>query len=274
MVLIGFLFVTFFLYFFQPFGLRTDPEHPGRMFQICLEYGLVTMIMLLVWGLGTRLLPYLFQEEKWQVWKEILANLVVMTLIAMANLIYTHFRYDAPLSWRLVWKWQIVTWGVGIFPTLYGVFHKQLRLMQRFSMEASFLSEKMDRQPEYLSNQPAQSLPHITLQGENQGENLDLTTNQIYYLAAADNYVQVFYLEKEQLKNRMLRTTLKKMEDALAVYPQFFRCHRTYLVNLDKVQQVCGNAQGYRLQLTGLHETVPVSRNLNGVIQSRLGPRE
>ena len=83
--------------------------------------------------------------------------------------------------------------------------------------------------------------------------------------------MQVFYVQDGQLKNRMLRTTLKKMEDALAEHSQFFRCHRTYLVNLEKVQRVSGNAQGYRLHLEALEETVPVSRNLNEVIQQRFG---
>ncbi len=142
--------------------------------------------------------------------------------------------------------------------------------MQRFSAEASQLSEKIDQQHNKALVLNPQAQPAIHLQGENQGENLTLTTDQLYYLAAADNYVQVFYADQAQVKNRMLRTTLKKMEDALAAHPQFFRCHRTYLVNLDKVLQVSGNAQGYRLQLMDQQETIPVSRNLNDVIQKRM----
>ncbi|MEO6039697.1 MAG: LytTR family DNA-binding domain-containing protein [Saprospiraceae bacterium] len=267
MALIGFLFVTLFLFFFRPFGLQPDPEQSGQWFRICVEYGAVTLVTLFAWGWATRALPAIFQEEKWRVWKEILSNLVLVSLIAIANLVYTHFRYDVPLSWRTVWSWQIVTWGVGIFPTLYGIFHKQLRMMQRYATEARSLSAGIG-QPQDTS--PSESLP-ITLQGENQGERLIVTVDQIYYLAAADNYVQVFYREKELFKNRMLRSTLKKMEDALVGHPQFFRCHRTFLVNLDKVAQVSGNAQGYRLHLVDLEETVPVSRNLNVVIQQRFG---
>lgn len=271
MALVGFLFVTFFLFFFQPFGVKTEPGQSALWFRVCLEYGSVTFVTLLAWGWMTRQLPHIFREEKWNVGWEILANLLVVTLIALANLLYTHFRYAMPLNWRTVWNWQLVTWGVGIFPTMYGVFRKQLWLMQRYKSEAVSLSEKIDQQHIRSGNEEAPAPPQVVLQGDNQGEMLQLPTAQIYYLAAADNYVQVFYFENGQLKSRMLRTTLKKMEDALSDYPQFFRCHRTYLVNLDKVQQVSGNAQGYRLQLADLSETVPVSRNLNAVIQSRLG---
>ncbi len=272
MALVGFLFVTFFLFFFEPFGVKTEPGQSGVWFRICVEYGSVTFVTLLAWGWITQLLPHIFQEEKWNVGKEIVANLLLVTLIALANLFYTHFRYGMPLNGRTVWNWQLITWGVGIFPTLYGVFRKQMRLMQRYQTEAVSLSEKIDHQQQDRSGSPvAASLPQVVLQGDNQGEMLRLPADQIHYLAAADNYVQVFYFENGLMKSRILRTTLKKMEDALADHPQFFRCHRTYLINLDKVQQVSGNAQGYRLQLQGLEETVPVSRNLNAVIQSRFG---
>jgi len=268
MAVVGFLFVTFFLYFFQPFGLHPNAENSKRWFGICLGYGLVTLVVLLLSGAFTRILPGIYQEEKWTVWKEILQSMWIVTLIAMANLIYTHFQYGAPLDWRRIGNWEIITLGVGIFPMMYGVFHKQYYLTKRYSAEASSLSQKID----HHEHTAATTIPssRVILQGDNQGETLHLAADDVQYLAAADNYVQVFYLENGELKNRMLRTTLKKMEDALSDYPQFFRCHRTYLVNLNKVQQVSGNAQGYRLQLASQAETVPVSRNLNGIIQSRL----
>ena len=60
------------------------------------------------------------------------------------------------------------------------------------------------------------------------------------------------------------------MEKQLSDLPQFFRCHRTYLVNLDRVGHVSGNAQGYKLHLEGIDNLVPVSRSLNEEINLRL----
>jgi DNA-binding LytR/AlgR family response regulator len=110
----------------------------------------------------------------------------------------------------------------------------------------------------------------VTLVGENQNETLTLQAEQIVYLAAQDNYVQVFFLEKEQLKSRMLRATLRKLEETLLHWPQFVRCHRTFVANFDLVEKVSGNAQGYRLHLHGVEETIPVSRNLNEMVRNRL----
>ena len=38
------------------------------------------------------------------------------------------------------------------------------------------------------------------------------------------------------------------------------QCHRTFLVNTEKIIRASGNAQGFTLQLKDLPETIPVSR--------------
>jgi DNA-binding LytR/AlgR family response regulator len=53
-------------------------------------------------------------------------------------------------------------------------------------------------------------------------------------------------------------------------YSSFFRCHRAFIVNLDKIEQVEGNAQGYKIKLQGAENLIPVSRNLNREFSDRL----
>ena len=42
--------------------------------------------------------------------------------------------------------------------------------------------------------------------------------------------------------------------------PFYIRCHRAFLVNIRMVVKVDGNSQGYKLNLEGCEEEVPVSR--------------
>lgn len=269
--LFGGLFVLFFLFIFQPFGLSYPSGHSLEWLQVCAEYGSVTFVVSMIWGSVIRRLPQVFSEATWTVWKEIVSTLVFVSLIATANLLYTAWRYDMSLTWGRFWAWQLLTWGVGIFPTAIGIFLKQMRLLRRYTAGAAVLSQQIEDQhkdpPAPVVAQP------VMLSGDNQGEQLLLLPDQIRYLSAADNYVQVYFLENGVLKNRILRSTMKKMEDVLVAYPNFFRCHRTYLVNLDQVRHVSGNAQGYRLHLEGVEEPVPVSRNLNEVILERFNPK-
>lgn len=89
-------------------------------------------------------------------------------------------------------------------------------------------------------------------------------SEEFLYAESADNYVKVFYTGGQQL----IRSTLKQLEDSFRGNERIFRCHRTYLVNLDRVIHISGNAQGYKLHLEGVVQTIPVSRSLNGQIAS------
>ncbi|HVU59179.1 MAG TPA: LytTR family DNA-binding domain-containing protein [Puia sp.] len=91
-----------------------------------------------------------------------------------------------------------------------------------------------------------------------------LHSAQFLYAEAADNYVKIFYTDDQQL----IRSTLRQLEEIFQGNERIFRCHRTYLVNLDKVVHISGNAQGYKLHLEGVSQIIPVSRSLNGQIAS------
>ena len=75
------------------------------------------------------------------------------------------------------------------------------------------------------------------------------------------NYVTVWFLKDGKLTKEMLRATIASVEEKFAG-TDVIRCHRSFLVNVDCIEKVSGNAQGLRLQLKGLSEMeVPVSRS-------------
>ncbi|MBK6995163.1 MAG: LytTR family transcriptional regulator [Lewinellaceae bacterium] len=284
------LFVTLFLFFIKPFGTQVASGAELKFLVVCGYFGLVTVgITLIVNGLCL-LLPGIFKEEKWTVWKEILFNLFFIGCVGLGNLMLANLLWEVPLNARTFWIWQGFTFAVGIFPTIVGAFFTQMKLSKNMLpkrrsycllLPPSLLppsrlwqiknSAGVNLPPPLLPEPPAgKPATAVTFVGENQNETLTLDASQIAYIVAQDNYVQVYFFENEVLKNRMLRATLRRKEDILASWPQFFRCHRTYLVNFDKVEKVSGNAQGYRLHLRGVEETIPVSRNLNEQVRKRL----
>jgi len=289
----GGLFVTLFLFFFKPFGTQVPSGAELKFLVVCGYFGLVTVGITLIVNGFCLLLPGIFKEEKWTVWKEILFNLFFIGCVGLGNLLLANLLWEVPLNARTFWTWQGFTFAVGIFPTFIGAFLTQMKLSKKYAAEAALLlppsfasasvttmadkkatAGKPATAPSFAkatAGKPATATV-VTFIGENQNETLTLDASQIAYIVAQDNYVQVYFFENEVLKNRMLRATLRKKEDLLATWPQFFRCHRTYLVNFDKVEKVSGNAQGYRLHLRGVEETIPVSRNLNEQVRKRLCP--
>ncbi|MCB0736106.1 MAG: LytTR family transcriptional regulator DNA-binding domain-containing protein [Bacteroidetes bacterium] len=61
--------------------------------------------------------------------------------------------------------------------------------------------------------------------------------DDIYYVKADDNY-SVFYTDKRKI---LVRIPLKNLDDELKD-ARFFRTHRSYIVNMDKIQSFSNNA--------------------------------
>lgn len=98
---------------------------------------------------------------------------------------------------------------------------------------------------------------------------LSLDPHALLYLEACGNYVKIYYEAEGKAKQRLLRATIKQMEGTLRPYRFILRCHRAFLVNTDRVIQVQGNSQGYRLLFRETAEEVPVSRAYTGIVRER-----
>lgn len=91
---------------------------------------------------------------------------------------------------------------------------------------------------------------------------LEVSDCDFLYAEAEGNYVRVVFAAAGDGKpvRKLLRITMKQAEETVARCPLIIRCHRAFLVNVQKVVEVYGNSQGCRLRLGGCREEVPVSR--------------
>jgi len=63
---------------------------------------------------------------------------------------------------------------------------------------------------------------------------LSLRLDHIYFIESSENYVNIYYRNKENTERYTLRSSLKKQQEKLEKYG-FIRCHRSYLVNFDNI---------------------------------------
>ena len=84
-----------------------------------------------------------------------------------------------------------------------------------------------------------------------------LNPADIVYISSLDGYAYII-TTKGNFKSRI---TLNSLEEQLN-YPNFFRGHRSYLVNLNFIESIIPwyNAT-YALELTGVKEKIPISRS-------------
>lgn len=258
------LFVSFFLWAFEPFGLATIPSFEIHV----VGYGLVTSgSMFFLNGLLMAIFPRFFTERAWTTGKEILVTMLHLAFIGMANTLYTALAIGGGWSLARLLYFEAVTVGVGIFPVAGSYMVNQWILEKRYREGAIALNADLNKaQPE----NGIAAASELLIKGENQDEVVQLQWNELLLVQAAENYVEVVYESVGQISNKVLRKSLKQLEAELTSYPALFRCHKSYIVNLQRVVRTSGNAQGYRLHLDANALEVPVSRSLNAALPALL----
>lgn len=91
----------------------------------------------------------------------------------------------------------------------------------------------------------------------------------LLYLESAENYVNICYLNKGKVSKYLLRDTLKKMEESF-IGTEIVRCHRSYIVNFEKVKVIRKDKDGLKLEFDNPSMAdIPVSKTyVNTVMQT------
>lgn len=272
-------FVFLFLLIFQPFGLSSLPQGINGA---ALAFGLTTFILMAILNvLIVPLFPTYFSEETWTVQKELYWNVLNVLLIGLGNSLCAAFLSMIILSPYSLLIFELYTITIAIFPIAFMVFVKESRLHAKYSRQSAELNgiikehkviiDKPGESPEDAKIEiPEPELSILIISSENQKENLELSLQDLIFIQSSDNYVEVHYAEKNQNRKKLLRTSLKAVASDLDNHKALFRCHKSYLVNVTRVKHVSGNAQGYKLHLSGTDVLVPVSRQYNSELKERL----
>lgn len=98
-------------------------------------------------------------------------------------------------------------------------------------------------------------LEKITLFDNSGNLKLCVSASNLYYMESDDNYIIVRYTDSRgDLKRYMIRCRMKTVEDSFKG-SSLVRCHRKYIVNMDKVKVLRKEKDGYELDLD--NETIP-----------------
>jgi hypothetical protein len=280
--------VFLFLLLLKPFG--NSPSFNQILLNSAIAALLTFSAIIFDFFVLFPLFPQFFKEEKWTILREIIFTIIIITTIATFNIIAGIFIWHSSFSFTNWLSMIFYTAIIGIAPATVSILINQARLLKKYRNEVIVINENLPAQviPKEIIVETSSTLEaenvieeptletafhtptHIILQAENEKDNITILYTSFLAATSADNYVKIFYQENEKLKTTIIRSTLKRVEENTAAFPQFFRCHRTAIVNMSLVQSVNGSAQGYRLQLPLLQEEIPVSRNLNQVVKEKL----
>ena len=154
------------------------------------------------------------------------------------------------VSWIQKWVFtRLSSWNIGLELGFYFVFYALYALMTFFYYRSSIIEGFYDF-PEFLSEiivkiflvvtpilyvarRYANSLLAnddglVMLKGENKLDVLKIKRSDLICISNAQNYVEVFYLDHGVLKTKLLRSSLKQMEQDVDF---LVRIHRSHLIN-------------------------------------------
>jgi DNA-binding LytR/AlgR family response regulator len=108
----------------------------------------------------------------------------------------------------------------------------------------------------------------VKIVAENGALELEISPDDFLFAKSDDNYVELYYFINLQKNRKVIRNTLKNIQALFPLQNKFYRCHKSYLINLDQVNHISGNAQGYKFHLKNTEDLIPVSRSNNQFVKN------
>ena len=250
------------LYLLQPFGI-SHMEH-GR-WMAATGSALISAGSSAVFAyLLPALFPRYYAERRWTVGKYVLNLLGLFLLIAVGVCSWVAWLSGNSWGWKLFFYSLLWVLLLAPFPTVLFVMWNYNARLKHNLQEALALNAALARNASPAREEmPGTGITDAVLhfQGTTR-ESLQVRASDFLYAESEGNYVRVTYRTDKGGKpaQRLLRITLKQAEEAASACPSVVRCHRAFLVNLDKVTGIAGNSQGCRLHLSGCDAELPVSR--------------
>ncbi len=259
-----FLLLLYILLFFQPFGLDKIPI----TLLIIVSLGYSTMIVL-GYGLSVSILRSL-KVKKWNKFYEFFTYTNCLIFIWLLTYSYAIFSYEF-----LYPQWgspggQIIVQDYFFFKScryVLGIGYLTYALIQiyhSFYSRESRNSENVkqaNQQP--IDNFEISNTESITIIGKNENENITLNLDSFICINSKGHYLDIFFLceKSHTLKRKTFRNSLKNIEFQLSNFPSLYRCHNSYIISINLLESVYGNAHQAYAKIMYYPEKIPISYN-------------
>lgn len=245
--------VFLFVLFFQPFSLDSFDFNNRILF--VAGFGLIVFLFLiLIRVVFIGLFAKGENEEGERTFTSYLSDFVLLALTAVAVAFYLRYVGQLDITIYSVLKIVIICLSLPVVLNVSDIVkHTKLKNRQLI-YELRQMQEKVNQLSE------TQVDKFVELISESNSDNFQVQISNMVYVKSADNYVEVGYMEGDDLIKKLIRNTLKNIEQQLKVYNNLVRTHRTCIVNTQYIDKLNRNYNTWWISLTETRETIPVSR--------------
>jgi DNA-binding LytR/AlgR family response regulator len=194
----------------------------------------------------------------------VLINILLCIFSSVAYVFYIHYVGGVILSMFLVFKIVLICLVPVIILTLVienKLLKRQIDYLRESNIKLTMsVNENVDNRTEI-----------IQFISDNKSDKIDLLPGDILLIKSSENYVEIVYKSNENYKQKLIRTTLRSIEEQLRKYSEFIRCHRTCIVNTKYILKLSSSYQGHRLKIMDYNEEIPVSRQYLVNVRKAIG---
>ncbi|MBR6371137.1 MAG: LytTR family transcriptional regulator [Bacteroidaceae bacterium] len=144
---------------------------------------------------------------------------------------------------ELLPKMFVITFTILLFPYFIVALFSELKDRDNSIARNKIIIER------YATGQIGREDSTLPFLDDKKALKLAVTANAILYVEAADNYVNIFYLNNDKLVRFPLRNSMRGIEQ-ICESNNIVRCHRSYYVNLRKVRAIQKDKEGLFAELT------------------------
>jgi hypothetical protein len=242
LIFVVFIFSVIFLNVFQPFNITRWYSDSGliQFFRLS-SYGFVIAIVFLFTQFPLRKIFKIpaFKIKSYLLWLVIEIALINLVYIFLYGNPIGNFRNDLifSLKYTLMSIWLPYSFAILI------VYYKNQR--------AEIASLKLN------ANKPTEKRS-IIFKDENDKIKFSVLSKDLLLLESTDNYVSVFYFLDNKVQRKLLRNSLKNMEEMLKEN-SIVRCHRSFMVNPANVEFMQKEGKKLKIKLRNFDKPIPVS---------------
>jgi len=245
--------VFLFVLFFEPFSLDHFDFNNRLIFVAGLAV-IVFVFMVLIRVTYPWLMKNYDQNSDDYIFPSFLGSFILVTLSSLSFAFYLHFVGSVGISFFVMSKVALICLALPIILWLYDSVTDLKLQNELLRKEVGIIQQQVEKYEEDYLNQS------IEFVSENTAENLTLQIADVAFIKSADNYVEIVYTEGDVFKKKLLRNTLKNIENQTKPYSNFIRCHRTCIVNMHHIEKLSKNYNNHWLTVKRYDEQLPVSR--------------
>ncbi|NQT77751.1 MAG: LytTR family transcriptional regulator DNA-binding domain-containing protein [Bacteroidetes bacterium] len=237
LVLFTAVFALAFINIYDPFSVKSYLELSGIRLFLYSSFVILTGILVVV---ISRLIMYFYSKiKRLNYWRYILWVFAEILVMAFVYSIYVKFILADGRDFMDLFKVTMKnTLLVILLPyTILWLFFS----WQDKSLKLQALEEKLEPSPKTKSEM-------IPFRDEKGTLRLSVQQQDLLYLEAADNYVSIYFIQHKKVQKFMIRNSMKAYEEQFED-SRIIRCHRSYMVNLDKVSIIRKEQDGLHLEL-------------------------